>query len=177
MCNFFSKLLIIFALFFFEGKVVTANELERLRVFDPAVKISDFYFFDGQGKKISLREFKGYVVVLNIWATWCPSCISEMPSLDRLAKNIKDDNVLVIAVSQDAEGSAIVKPYWEKLAIENLVAYIDTAGLAQKFFSTRGLPTTIFLSKKTEVVGIFEGSLDWDSINVVNYLKKINRLD
>ncbi len=79
----------------------------------PTVPVSQTPFQTGGGKEVSLEAFRGRVVLLNFWATWCAPCIREMPSLDRLQAKLRDEGLDVVAVSQDIAGLQVVEPFFE----------------------------------------------------------------
>jgi thiol-disulfide isomerase/thioredoxin len=87
-------------------------------------------FLDGESHARSLAEFRGKLVVLNIWATWCKPCREEMPALDRLQAALGDADVQVVALSIDREGVPIVRKYYDEVGIKALPLYVDPSGQA-----------------------------------------------
>jgi thiol-disulfide isomerase/thioredoxin len=85
-------------------------------------------FLDQSGAMVTLAAFRGRVVLLNFWATWCAPCIREMPALDRLQAELGDQGLTVLAVSQDRGGAKVVGPFLDKLKLDNLAIYLDPAG-------------------------------------------------
>ena len=73
---------------------------QSMQILQPSINVPTTKFFDGS-KRITLNAFRGHFVIVNFWASWCPPCINEMPSLDRLAEKLAKDNFMVIAISQD----------------------------------------------------------------------------
>lgn len=134
-----------------------------------------FTIADLDGKELGLDAFKGKVVVLNLWATWCVPCIKEMPSLERLSTKLKDKGVAVMSVSQDRGGQRQVGPFLEKQGLKALPIYLDPKGAVLKAINGRGLPTTVILDKEGREVGRLEGDAEWDGPNAVavieHYLK------
>jgi thiol-disulfide isomerase/thioredoxin len=98
--------------------------------------------FTANGKPTSLADFRGRVVLLNFWATWCGPCVAEMPSLDRLEAALGGEDFVVVAVSED-RNPAVVEPFFA--------------------FGIRGLPTSALIDRKGNVVGRIEGPAEWDS--------------
>ena len=101
---------------------------ESLIWLSPPIPASQTPFQTGSGKEVSLEVFRGRVVLLNFWATWCAPCIREMPSLDRLQAKLRDEGLDVVAVSQDFAGLQVVEPFFERLALANLELYLDSGG-------------------------------------------------
>src|SRR5215831_13466125 len=88
---------------------------------DPAPKAApEISFTDAEGHKLSLADFQGKVVLLNLWATWCGPCVEEMPSLDRLQAKLGGSRFVVLALSVDRQGLGVVRPFLERTHILNL---------------------------------------------------------
>ena len=118
--------------------------------------------FMADGRPISLTDFRGRVVLLNFWATWCGPCVAEMPSLDRLEAELGGEGFTVVAVSQD-RNPAVVQPFFAENAIQHLARYHDPAGALSRAFGIRGLPTSVLIDREGRVVGRIEGPAEWDS--------------
>src|SRR6516165_9009967 len=97
-------------------------------------------FEDGQGKKRSLADFKGKVVVLNIWATWCVPCRREMPALDRLQADLGGPEFTVVPLSIDRNGIEAINKFYSEMGIRNLPIYIDVSGKVIRDLGAVGLP-------------------------------------
>jgi len=148
------------------------NELANLKIHKNAVKVPDIEFFDESGKKLTNINLIGKVSVINLWATWCPPCVKELPSIDRLAKSVNQNNIKIYAVSQDRAGNKIVPAYFQKLNLKNLTIFLDNQGSLMTAFKTPVLPTTIIIDKKGMEIALLVGEINWDSQEVINYLNK-----
>lgn len=122
----------------------------------------DISFEDGERHRRTLADFRGHVVVLNFWATWCGPCIRELPSLDRLQERLKDKGVTVLALSLDRGGVDAVKQFYAANGIHNLDVYVDTTLDAQETFSVPGLPTTVLIDAQGKDRGRLIGPADWN---------------
>ncbi|WP_343228031.1 TlpA disulfide reductase family protein [Stakelama flava] len=121
----------------------------------------DARFTDPSGKSVTLAAFRGTPVLLNLWATWCPPCVAEMPTLDTLAGDL-DGKVALLAVSQDLGGKEQVAPFFAKHKFANLQPYLDQ----QLALSTRygvNLPTTILYDANGKEIWRVTGGMDWTS--------------
>ena len=118
--------------------------------------------FTANGKPTSLADFRGRVVLLNFWATWCGPCVAEMPSLDRLEAALGGEDFVVVAVSED-RNPAVVEPFFSGHQIQHLAKYHDPGGALASAFGIRGLPTSALIDRKGNVVGRIEGPAEWDS--------------
>ena len=150
------------------------EELEDFEFSKEKQNISDLKFKDDEGKEISFSDFQDKVILVNFWATWCAPCIKEMPSLDRLKKKI-NKNFDVIAISVDRDGVKKVKDFFNENKITNLEEYFDTKNSLAKEMNLIGLPTSFFINKKGDLIGYFQGDMEWDNdtvIEFINYLIK-----
>ena len=122
-------------------------------------------FNDPDGGEISLAQFKGVPVLMNLWATWCAPCVKELPTLNKLAAAHRDDGQLgVIAVSQDSGPQASVEAFLEKLKTDDLGAYHDPKmSLSGALGPDTVLPTTILFDADGKEVWRYVGDLDWSS--------------
>jgi thiol-disulfide isomerase/thioredoxin len=130
-------------------------------------------FLDGNNLSTSVDAFKGKIVVLNLWATWCAPCIKEMPSLERLAAHMPADRFAFVAVNQDKGGMAVAKPFLDRLGIRGLSIYSDPVGRLPREYGGRGMPTTFIIGKSGNVISRLEGSADWDAKEIVTYLTSL----
>jgi thiol-disulfide isomerase/thioredoxin len=115
------------------------------------------------GKEIDLSAYKGKVVLLNFWATWCAPCIREMPSLDLLQEELGGTSFDVVAVSIDRAGFAKIGPFLERLRVTRLRIYLDRASKLYRRFGVRAMPTTFLIDHKGRVRGYLEGAAEWNS--------------
>ncbi len=129
--------------------------------------LADFAFIDGTGRRVTLKDLRGKVVVLNFWATWCAPCIREMPSLDRLAARLKGPGFALIALNEDREGAAKAVPFMARLGLKNLPLYVDDRGAVQRALGVGSLPTTILIDGRGREVGRLVGPAEWDSPEAV----------
>ncbi|WP_299621067.1 TlpA disulfide reductase family protein [Pelagibius sp.] len=136
---------------------------ENLTFSDPPVPAPSVAFETLQGAPVSLQEFKGELVLVNFWATWCAPCIREMPGLERLHQAFKDEGFLVMAVSQDRGGAAKVVPFLERLGLDELPVFLDRKGALARAFALRGLPATFLIGRDGAVVAGMTGPAEWDS--------------
>ncbi|WP_291855392.1 TlpA disulfide reductase family protein [Bradyrhizobium sp.] len=130
-------------------------------------------FFDENNLPMSIEAFKGKIVVLNLWATWCAPCIKEMPSLERLAAQMSTGQFAFVAVSQDKGGIAIAKPFLDRLGIRGLAIYTDPVGRLPREYGGRGMPTTFIIGKSGNLISRLEGSADWDAKEIASYLQSL----
>lgn len=147
--------------------VYVPNAFERLQSERPVPKTA---FADEGGSEISLDAFKGKIVIVNFWATWCQPCMKEMPSLDRLAARLPSESFAVVAVNEDRGGVAVAKPVLERIGVRGLAFYADPGGHLSRDLGVRGFPTTVLIGRDGNLLGNHEGEVDWDQKGQISYL-------
>jgi thiol-disulfide isomerase/thioredoxin len=125
--------------------------------------LPEIAFVDGTGAGRTLADFEGRVVLLNIWATWCPPCRREMPSLDRLQGKLGGDDFMVLALSIDRGGREVIEEFYREVGIVNLGIFYDDTGSAPAELGVGGIPTTILVSAAGDEIGRKIGPAEWDS--------------
>ena len=137
--------------------------MAAFEIFDTPRPAPEITFSDAAGNSLSLADFGGQVVLINLWATWCAPCVREMPSLDRLQAALGGDGFQVVAVSIDHGGLDQVAPFFSDNGIEHLDAYTDPRGTVPRAFEARGFPTTVLIDREGRWVGTYERETEWDS--------------
>ena len=131
-------------------------------------------FKDVNQKNINLDDYKGKLLILNFWATWCAPCKEEMPSLDSLQTNIDLNNLKIFPINVGQENLAKTESFFKYLNIKNLDIYFDSPITLAKKFSLRGVPTTIFFNKEGKEFARVIGSIDFNNKEFINWLKSYN---
>ncbi len=124
--------------------------------------LPDISFVDGEGAPRVLGEWKGKVVLLNLWATWCAPCRKEMPSLDRLQKELGGENFEVIALAVDRAGTAGAKKFLDEIKVENLKPYADPSARSGAALKAVGMPATLIVNREGREIGRLVGPAEWD---------------
>ncbi|HSA80910.1 MAG TPA: TlpA disulfide reductase family protein [Geminicoccaceae bacterium] len=135
--------------------------------------VPELSFQDAQGNQVSLANFRGQVVVLNLWATWCAPCLREMPSLDRLQAKLGGDRLQVVALSIDRGGVEQIEAFYEEVGIRHLEIYRDPKATTSRALGAFGLPTTVVIDPDGREVGRVLGPDEWDSDAVVAALQAL----
>ena len=131
-------------------------------------------FFDQKDQKININEYKGKLLLLNFWATWCEPCKEEMPSLDKLQANTALDKLKIFAINIGKENLDKVNKFFVDLNIKNVEPYFDPPTTLAKMFSLRGVPTSILINKEGQEFARVIGSIDFEDKNFINWIKKYN---
>ena len=134
----------------------------------------DVIFKDARQNDVNLEHFKGKLLILNFWATWCAPCREEMPSLDSLQSNSKLDNLKIFPINIGQEDILKSESFFNELNIKNLDIYFDPPITLAKKFSLRGVPTTIFFNKEGKEFARIIGSIDFNDERFIKWLKFYN---
>jgi thiol-disulfide isomerase/thioredoxin len=156
------------------GRVRRVGELEPPALeMQVATTVVDFGWTleDIQGKPVKLEDYKGRVIVLNIWATWCVPCVTEMPSLARLAENprIKSKNVAILCISNDEDSRALREFLKEKPWPMTMLR----SSTFPPGFLTDSIPTTFVIDPAGQIVSVQVGAALWDDPSVIEFLEKL----
>ena len=126
---------------------------------DPS-EAPDFTLMALEGRPVRLREFRGKLVLLNFWATWCAPCLHEMPSMERLYQTFKQTEFMLLAVSMDRQGEEVAKPFVDNLKLTFPVLLDRTSEVARQY-GVRGLPTTYLIAPDGLLIGAVIGAREW----------------
>jgi thiol-disulfide isomerase/thioredoxin len=129
-------------------------------------------FEDSQGRKRTLADFRGKVVLLNVWATWCGPCRKEMPMLDRLQQRLGSADFEVVALSIDRGGQAVIKTFFDEIGVRALTVYVDATAEAGTKLGIIGVPTTLLLDRMGREIGRATGPAEWDSPEVIDMIQR-----
>jgi peroxiredoxin len=129
----------------------------------------NFTFPGLDGKNVNLSDYRGKVVLVNIWATWCPSCVNEMPSMEKLYQKLKGEDFEILAVSIDSLGAQVVEPFMEKYKL-TFPALIDSQGTIRLTYRTTGVPESFIVDKDGKLAKKIIGAIDWTSPGILRYL-------
>ncbi|MNN52781.1 Thiol:disulfide interchange protein TlpA [compost metagenome] len=135
--------------------------------------MAELQFVDAGGEMRSLADFRGKVLLLNLWATWCVPCRKEMPTLDRLQAQLGGPDFQVVALSLDQGGPEVVRNFYREIGIQHLQIYLDEQMQAIQTFGAFGLPATLLLDRQGREIGRKLGGAEWDSPEVVQYLREV----
>ena len=149
---------------------ILKREIQSLvRVGVPA---PDFTFSDLNGKRVSLSDHRGKVVLINIWATWCAPCREEMPSMEKLYNRFKGEDFEILAVSIDSTGQKAVAPFMQKLNL-TFPALLDPEAKIRGLYSVTGVPESFIVDKKGIVVKKVIGAVDWATPKVFSFFQDL----
>jgi peroxiredoxin len=154
-----------FMVFAFYGAAFASDPLAQMEVIRPRVRIDapDFVLRDIEGRQKGLTDFKGKVILLNFWATWCPGCREEMPSLEKLWEKFRAKGVVVVAIAIDRSREE-VKSFATDLGL-TFPILLDLEGVVRKDYEITALPMTYIIGKDGKISGRMYGDRDWAGEN------------
>ena len=134
--------------------------------------ISSIIFEDFSGNKVNLKDYKGKLVLINFWATWCAPCKKEMPSLDNLYQNNNFKNLQIFAVNMEQPNKLKTQNFFDELKIKKIKIFFDSNLNFLKEFKLRGVPTTVLINKKGEEFARIIGEINFEDKNFTKWLLK-----
>jgi thiol-disulfide isomerase/thioredoxin len=138
------------------------GELEKLQVLAEPPAQPDLMFLDAEGGRLTLEAFRGKVLVMNLWATWCAPCIKEMPSLDRLRADRASDRFEVVSISFDRSMSD-ARDFYERTGISSLELYQDSSTAFAARLGVSGIPITVIYDPEGRELARLSDGAEWDS--------------
>ena len=134
--------------------------------------LPEIEFRNLHARSLSLADFRGKVVLLNIWATWCKPCRREMPTLDNLQAELGGSDFEVVALSVDRRGWSVVREFYEELGLWQLGVYADPSGTVRGTLNVLGIPFTFLIDRQGREIGRLIGPAEWDGDEMVAFLRK-----
>ena len=135
------------------------------------VQAPDTAFLTAAGRAVTLQQFAGQVVVLNLWAPWCIPCVREMPSLNALAGRAPE--TAVITVSMDVQGSQLASEFFRRKGLDHLDAYHDPDARLMRALGVFGLPVSVVIDRKGRVAAKIQGAVDWNAADMRALLARV----
>lgn len=132
----------------------------------------DFSLEDTAGNQINLSALRGKIVIVNFWATWCPPCKEEMPSMARLNRLMADEDFVMLAINTEANGRQVVPDFLEKNPHDFTVLY-DDQGRVQQQYGVYKFPESFVIRKDGIVDQKIIGAIDWSSAQAITYFKNL----
>ena len=164
-------------IFIFLISSALANEISDLKnvvINKELKKYDDLTFLDVEEKQLNLEDFRGNLILLNFWATWCAPCKEEMPSLDSLQGNKDLNNLKIFPINIGQDNTKKALNFFEDLKIKNLEIFFDSPVTLAKKLGLRGVPTSILFNKDGLEFARIIGSIDFEDKEFVEWLSGFN---
>lgn len=148
---------------------------------DAAAKLTDIFpvrppaisFTDAAGRRLTLADYRGSGLVVNLWATWCAPCKAEMPTLAALNRRLRGEGILVLPISIDATGAEAVTPYFAAHRIKGLPVLLDPSGSALAALHGEGVPLTVIIDRRGMMVARSLGGADWNTAAAIAKIREM----
>ncbi len=164
-----------------EQELIDAEDMEArmrdlldeigIRTFEERISAVDFGLPSLSGEEASLSEYKGQFVFLNFWATWCPPCREEMPSMEVMHQELADFPFRVVAIDVQERPDAVAS-FVEEMGY-SFPILLDESGRVAANYGVRGIPTTYFISPDGTVLGMLVGTRYWDEPDILATMREI----
>jgi peroxiredoxin len=165
----FVSLFLLIALVGYSELIENRMQKIGLKALKKDTKIIDFELDDVGGTPVKLSSYKGKVVFLNFWATWCPPCRDEMPSMQKLYDKFKNRGLEIVAVDLQEDVKS-VKAFLEKYSL-TFTVLLDKAGKIGAAYGARSIPTTYIIDRESNVIGGAVGGRDWYTPEVIEFFE------
>ena len=168
------RFLIIFIILLTNSFASETVDVKNLIINKELKRYDDLTFLDVKKNQLNLDDYKGSLIILNFWATWCVPCKDEMPSLDKLQVNKNLSNLKVFPINVGKDNTENSLKFFKDLKIKNLGIYFDSPVTLAKKFGLRGIPRTILFNKEGLEFARIVGSIDFEDKKFVDWLSNYN---
>lgn len=131
-------------------------------------------FADAEGRALTLADYRGHTLLVNLWATWCGPCISEIPSFAALVPQLKESGVLILPISVDLTGAAVVRPFYARHGIDNLPILLNQDGSDLQTLDANGIPLTVVINPLGQLVARMDGAANWNTPGTIAFLRSLS---
>jgi thiol-disulfide isomerase/thioredoxin len=151
---------------------LAVGDMAALFIVDVVEDRKTIAFQDDSGGAVALGDWQGRIVLVNLWATWCPPCRAEMPALDALQARLGSEEFEVVAINIDRGGTAKGEAFYEEIGLENLGFYYDGTlpGLVREL-AVIGMPTTLLIDRQGGEIARIAGPAEWASDDAVKLIE------
>ena len=168
------RLLIVFILLMSNSFANEEIDIKNLVINKEPKQYDSLTFFNSKNDLINLQDYKGNLILVNFWATWCLPCKEEMPSLDELQRSKKLDNLKIFPINVGQENPEKALAFFKGLEIKDLDLFFDNKVTLAKKFGLRGIPTTILFNKEGLEFARIIGSIDFNDKKFLKWLSNYN---
>ena len=130
-------------------------------------------FRNAKGRQLSLADYAGHALVVNLWATWCGPCVAEIPSFAALSRKLAASGALVLPISVDMNGAEAVRPFYASHNIISLPILLDPDGANFQVLNTDSIPVTLVLNASGQMVARTDGAANWDTPRTLEFLQSL----
>jgi len=147
------------------------STVDLINILPKTYPIKPVAFNDVDGKAIDFSHYKGKVIMVNMWATWCPPCVRELPAIERLATKFKAEDFALLPISIDAEGKQQVQSFLNTLGMAGFNSYYDPEQNLGQVFPLDTIPATFILDQDGQLIAFVRSFVDWDDAKAVSLIQ------
>ena len=147
------------------------GHMQNFVIADRLILSPELSWSDAEGKKVRLADFRGKVLLLNYWASWCAPCQRELPGIDRIQAKMASDDFTVLALNIDQGGKEVAEKNAKRLKLTNLKLYLDPQHQTVRKLGLRAMPTTFLIDRKGNKIGVLEGGAEWDAPEAIDLIQ------
>ncbi|WP_076416815.1 TlpA disulfide reductase family protein [Shewanella sp. UCD-KL12] len=151
-----------------EGK---PSSIDLVNVLPKTYPIDVVPFKNAKGETVDFSQYRGKVIMVNMWATWCPPCVRELPAIKRLSSKFDNSKFEILPISIDLEGKKQVEPFLKELGMEDFNSYYDEKQKLGQVFPLDTIPATFILNKEGELLAFVRTFVDWDDKKAVELIQ------
>lgn len=151
-----------------EGK---PSSIDLVNVLPKTYPIDVVPFKNAKGETVDFSQYRGKVIMVNMWATWCPPCVRELPAIKRLSSKFDNSEFEILPISIDLEGKKQVEPFLKDLGMEDFNSYYDEKQKLGQVFPLDTIPATFILNKEGELLAFVRTFVDWDDKKAVELIQ------
>ncbi len=167
-------LLLVVGFFYFRPASSSRPSYESVKIAEIGDSAPDFQLEDTAGNKVTLAGLRGKVVLVNFWATWCPPCRAEMPSMEKLNDAMADEDFVMLAINVEENGRSVVPAFLEKNPHDFSVLY-DDQGVVQEKYGVYQFPKSFVVRKDGVIDDKVVGAIDWAHPETIAYFKELTK--
>lgn len=153
---------------------LTYVSIDKFSLMENRIAAPDVQFMayqDQVGESKTIADYKGQVILVNFWATWCPPCVKEMPYLDNLQAELGEEGLVVMPISLDRGGIRMIDPFYEEKGLAHIGRYWDKGGKLAQTLGVTGLPVTFLIDRQGQIIGGMKGDYKWDSPQAIEFIR------
>ncbi len=147
------------------------GEMAKFNLSAPQEEFSQVTLTNTDDQSISLNQFRGKIVLLNVWATWCGPCVMELPTLDKLQASMGSADFVIVPVSIDRGGAHQAMPFLNRMNISAMTPYFDKSNSIGRLLGASRIPLTIVLGRDGQEIGRLVGTVDWSKPEAADMIR------
>ena len=151
----------------------SSSTADRINILPHGFPLKSVPFHDAADKAHDFSQYRGKVVIVNMWATWCPPCVRELPALDRFSQRLAKDNVVLVPISIDQADKEEVRSFLDERGMKNFNSFFDPHMELSEIFPLDTIPATFILDTNGTLVAFVRSFVDWDDPKVENKIRKL----